>query len=672
MMAVAVILTMVSAAWAQVNVLTRNYDNQRTGANLSETILNSSNVNPAQFGKLFMLPVDDQVFAGILYVSNLSIAGGMHNVIFVATVNNTVYAFDADTFGPPLWQRSFNGTGRPTHNSEVGQACGTYRDFLGNGNFGNLANIGIVGTPVIDGTTHTMYFVVRTVEGTATMQRLHAIDITTGLERAGSPTVIDQTVTFPGTGEGGNGTVVMFNPVTANQRPGLALSQGVVYVGWSSYCDTHPYHGWMMSFDPTSLARLGVFNTTPNGVGASAWMSGAAPAIDAAGNLYITTGNGSNNGTTDFSESMLKLAPTTLTLTDFFTASNFNNLDNTDLDFNPSGPVLLPGTNFVTTGAKEGKVYLVDTGNLGHFAAGDTEIQQVLQAVDPTIRGTGTHHIHNASPVWNSPQGLNLYVWGENDFLHGYRFDPVAKMFQVPSFSDGGVLAPAGMPGGHMVISANGNTPGTGVLWASLPRNGDANQMTVAGHLYAFNAENLNLLWSSTGPGDDTLNFAKGSPPVEANGKVFLASQSNFVSVYGLKSGPPVSLNLALNRPATGSPVTGGVSCDPADTPDKAFNGSAEGGPADKWCSAATNPFLQVDLGSNFSLNRFVLEFAGAGGEDLGMNIQSYMVQVSVDGTNFETVANVTGNLFSIATHDITPAIGRFAQPVVQSGRWPA
>src|SRR5260370_16653597 len=138
MMGVAVILNMVSAAWAQVNVLTRNYDNQRTGANLSESILNSSNVNPAQFGKLFMLPVDDQVFAGILYVSNLSIAGGMHNVIFVATVNNTVYAFDADTFGPPLWQQNFNGTGRPTHTSEVGQASAPHTAFLGNENFPNL------------------------------------------------------------------------------------------------------------------------------------------------------------------------------------------------------------------------------------------------------------------------------------------------------------------------------------------------------------------------------------------------------------------------------------------------------------------------------------------------------------------------------------------------------
>jgi hypothetical protein len=666
--AIAVILTMASAAWAQVNVLTRNYNNQRTGTNLAETILNTSNVNSAQFGKLFMLPVDDQVFAGILYVSNLTIAGGVHNVIYVATVNNTVYAFDADTFGPPLWQRSFNGTGRPTHNNEVGQACGTYQDFMGNGDFGNMANIGIVGTPVIDGTTNTMYFVVRTVEGATPtfMQRLRAIDITTGLDRL-TPQVIDNTVTFPGTGEDSDGTNVHFNPMTANQRPGLVLSNGVIYVGWSSYCDTHPYHGWVMSFDPTSLTRLGAFTTTPNGSGASAWMSGAAPAVDAAGSIYITTGNGSNNASTDFSESMLKLAPTTLTLQDWFTATNFNNLDNTDLDFNPSGPVMLPGTNFVTTGAKEGKIYVVDTGNLGHIAPGDTQIQQVFQAVDPTPRGTGTHHIHNASPVWNSPEGLNLYVWGENDFLHGFRWDPVGKQFMQPAFSSGGVLAPAGMPGGHMVISSNGATPNTGVLWSALPRNGDANQMTVAGHLFAFNAETLALLWSSTGPGDDTLNFAKGSPPVEANGKVYLASQSNFVSVYGLKSGPPVNLNLALGHPATGSATSGSAPCDPGDTPDKAFNGSSEGGITDKWCSAVSNPFLQVDLGSTFSVNRFLLEFGGAGGEDLGTNIGSYLIQVSVDGTNFETVADVTRNVFSIATHDITPTIGRFVRLVVLS-----
>src|SRR5262245_30389706 len=175
------------SAWpllAQVNVLTRSNDNQRTGANLAETSLNVSNVNPGQFGKLYSLRVDDQVYASVLYVSNLAIAGGTHNVIYVATVNNTVYAFDADTFGPPLWERNFNGGGRPTRNTEVGQACGTYRDYIG--------NIGIVGTPVIDAATGTMYFVTRTVEGTpaATVQRLQAIDIANGADRPGAPQAV--------------------------------------------------------------------------------------------------------------------------------------------------------------------------------------------------------------------------------------------------------------------------------------------------------------------------------------------------------------------------------------------------------------------------------------------------------------------------------------------------
>src|SRR5271169_5786447 len=153
------------------NVLTRNYDNQRTGANTTETVLSTSNVNSSQFGKLFMLPVDDQVYAGVLYMSGLQIAGGTHNVVFVATNNNTVYAFDADTLGPPLWVRNFNGTGQPLMNTEVGgQGCNDYR-----------GNIGIVGTPVIDSSSSgTMYFVTRTLENGSTVQRLRAINVVNG------------------------------------------------------------------------------------------------------------------------------------------------------------------------------------------------------------------------------------------------------------------------------------------------------------------------------------------------------------------------------------------------------------------------------------------------------------------------------------------------------------
>jgi peptidylprolyl isomerase len=206
-----------------------------------------------------------------------------------------------------------------------------------------------------------------------------------------------------------------------------------------------------------------------------------------------------------------------------------------------------------------------------------------------------------------------------------------------------------------MTVSADGSHAGTGILWATLPRFGDANQMTVPGVLYAFNAENLSLLWSSNGPGDDPLNFAKGSPPIVANGKVYVASISKFVSVFGVKKRAPQSQNLALNARATGS-----ESCHPSQTPDKAFNGSTESGPDDKWCSSAVNPFLQVDLGQNLSIGRFVVEHAGAGGDDFNLNTRDFTIQVSPDGTNFTTVTSVTANIESITTHDIAPTVARY------------
>jgi hypothetical protein len=250
-------------------------------------------------------------------------------------------------------------------------------------------------------------------------------------------------------------------------------------------------------------------------------------------------------------------------------------------------------------------MYVVDSRKMGGQAPGDIQISQVVQAVDPTIRPTLTHHMHNAIPAWQSPQGLNVYVWGESDFLRAFHFDPSTNKFAVPATATGTVLAPSGMPGGMMTVSANASHSGTGVLWATLPRAGDANQMTVPGDLYAFDAEKLSLLWSSAAAGDDPLNFAKGSPPIVANGKVYVASISNFVSVYGPRKHQPKAQNLALHARATGS-----APCDPSQTPDKAFNNSAEGGPNDKWCSSTANPFLQADLGRNLTISRFVLEHA--------------------------------------------------------------
>lgn len=631
---------------AHFQALTRSYDNQRTGANLSEKKLKPANVNARHFGKLFMLPVDDQIYAGLLYASGVPMAGGKRNVLYVATVNNTVYAFDADKLGPPLWQRNFNGAGRPTRNQEVGQACRTYNDFIG--------NIGIVGTPVI-GPDRTMYFVTRTVEAGATIQRLRAIDIVTGKERPNSPQVVQASV--PGTGAGATGSTLAFNPVTENQRPALAISDGTVYVGWASFCDTGPYHGWMISYDATTLAQLAVFNTSPNGSMAGIWMSGAGPALDSAGNLYISTGNGTFDGSSAFGESMIKLAPKSLRLLDFFTPSSFITLNDSDLDFGSEGPTILPDTNLFVVGGKENKMYLLNTGNMGKQVAGDGQIPQVFQVVDSTLRPTLSHHMHNSNAIWKGPQGLNLYVWGENDFPRAFRFDPATRKFILPAIATGDILPPSGMPGGMTTISAKGSHGGTGILWAAAPRAGDANQMTVPGNLYAFNAEDLKLLWSSASAGDDPLNFAKGSPPLVANGKVYVASISNFVSVYGRKKGHANLQDLALGHPATGS-----APCAPDQTPDKAFNGSTEGGPSDKWCSSAASPWLTVDLGANTSIGRFIVEHAGAGSDDFLLNTRDFNIQVSADGANFNTVVSVTGNIQSITTHDIPPTMARFVR----------
>ena len=625
-------------------VLTRSYGNLRTNANLSEKTLTPANVNSNHFGKLFMLPVDDEIYAGVLYVADLSIAGSKHNVLYVATVNNSVYAFDADKLGPPLWYRNFNGAGRPTRNIEVGQACHIYHDFRG--------NIGIIGTPVI-GPDHTMYFVTRTVEYGTTVQRLHAIDITTGDDRANSPQTIEASV--QGTGDGAVNGVVAFNPITENQRPALAVSKGTVYIGWASFCDTRPYHGWMMAYDAATLAQVGVFNSSPNGNMAGIWMTGAGPAFDAVGNLYITTGNGTFDGSTEFGESIVKLDPRSLRVLDYFTPSNFNTLNDFDLDFGTQGPTMLPVGNLMVVGGKEGKIYVVDVAKMGKNVPGDIQIDQEVQAVDPTIRPTMSHHLHNAIPAWKSAKGLNVYVWGESDFLRAYRYDASTGKFAVPAVAVGSILAPAGMPGGMMTVSANGSR--SGILWATLPLLGDANHATVPGNLFAFDAENLNLLWSSTSAGDDPLSFAKGSPPVVANGKVYVASQSRFVSVYGLRKGGPEVQNLAFRARSSGS-----APCDPAETPDKALNGNAEGGPSDKWCSSASNAFLQADLGSNVSVGRIVLEHAGAGGDDFSQNTRDFNLQVSSDGTNFTTVTSVKENDQSITTHDITPVQARYVR----------
>jgi hypothetical protein len=499
------------SALNSVNVITRNYNNSRTGANLIEGALDTTRVSSSYFRKLFQINLQNQVFggtsyvsevyAGLLYASAVPIAGGVHNVLYVATVNNTVYAFDAD-IGIPLWGPiNFNNGFRPPNHANVGGRCGTYNDFDG--------NMGIVGTPVIDASTLTMYLVSRTVETSGYVQRLRAIDITTGAERMAAATI---------------GTI---NPMTNNQRAALALSQGKVYVAWASHCDTTPYTGRVLAFSTSNLAQVAAFNAAPTVGMSGIWHGGGGPIVDGAGNLFYATGNSDTLPTaTDYPMSILKLDPMLNRLGSFRPSRLLNTSDD---DLASSGPIVVPGTNLLVMGGKGGGFcYLLNMNTMA-------EVQPNWQCVDPNnVRSGQSHHLHNAMVAWQSPAGLNLYTWGENDFGRAWRFN--GTTFNTPAVSVSNVLPPLGMPGGMMTLSAAASATGTAVLWVSMPLSGDANQNTVPGVVRAFNAEDLTQeLWnSSRASGDNPGNFSKGSIPIVANGMVYLASISGIVSAYGV------------------------------------------------------------------------------------------------------------------------------------------
>ena len=281
---------------------TYHNDNLRTGQNNNETVLTTANVNQTQFGKLFSYSLDGIAFASPLYVASVSIPGnGFHNVVYVATEHDSVYAFDADGLSTTaLWHVSFLGSGVTTI------PCGD------TGECGDIpVEVGITGTPVIDPTTGTLYVVVNTKEnGTNYFQRLHALDITTGAEKFGGPVVISGSV--PGTGDGSLGGMVSFNALQECQRPGLLLSNGVVYLGFGSHGDNRPCHGWVLGYNATTLQRTMIYNVTPNAFGGGVWQGGGGLATDATGNIYFTTSNGTfdaNTGGVDYGDSVEKLSP---------------------------------------------------------------------------------------------------------------------------------------------------------------------------------------------------------------------------------------------------------------------------------------------------------------------------------------------------------------------------
>ena len=499
------------AAMAQVNVYTRSYDNARTGANLQETILTPANVNSTNFGKLFTFHTDGEIYAQPLYVSNLAIAGGTHNVVFVASMLNTIYALDADT-GTELWSQNFGSPIIP-------------EDVENDQNISWAAGLGILSTPGIDPTTNIMYFVSGSQPSNGAMQfsfNLNAIEIATGLPVSGSPVTIAATYSTPDLT-----SPLVFNAQTQNPRSGLALANGNVYITFASHDDMTPYNGWVLAYSTSTLAQTAVYSDTTIGTQGGIWSAGQAPSIDAAGNLYISTGNGSfgttPNNLVQTGNSFIKLSPN-LQLLDYFTPYNSAVMNSGDMDLGSSGLLLIPNTNYVLGGGKEGVLYLVDTTAMGELNVSSDNVRQEFQAV----YGVGTSHIHGGPVYFNSDlNGPTTYVWGENDVLRGFLFNTTTGLLTTTPFATSTMTAPAtnndgAMPGGFLAISANGAS--NGILWASTPYNGDATHQSVQGVLYAFNADTLSLLWTDkTNDARDEIGmFAKYVPPVVANGKVYV------------------------------------------------------------------------------------------------------------------------------------------------------
>jgi Putative Ig domain len=521
-------------------VYTYHNDLSRDGTNTSEYALTTANVNSSTFGKLFSCQADAAIYTQPLWVSNITISGAKHNIVVVATMHDTVYAFDADA-NPCVtyWHSQFIPSGETFY---------TAADVFTNSIF---PDIGILGTPVIDSTSNTIYFVTKTKNitgpGLVAHQRLHALNLADGTEIANSPVELDSSITVPGNCEGGS--TIAFNAASENQRPGLALVNGVVYIAWASHGDHDPYHGWVIGFNATSLSRVSAFNTTPNaaeGLGycrAGIWMSGGAPAADAAGNLYVITGNGVFDGTSAFGDSFLKLGATNgLSLTDWFTPMNQLSLDTFDQDLGAGGAAVLvdqtsgPHPHVIIGGGKSQVLYILDRTNMGHFTSGGPD--KVVQTLNPSETSFST------PAFWQN----TLYFFGFNGPGLAYTFLPASDTFN-PSVASSTAVS-FSFPGASPSVSSNGNS--NGIVWtidAHTSGTGD-NGPASAGPavVHAFDATNLGTeLWNSSQvPADAAGNAVKFTVPTVANGKVYVGTRGNDttlgagtvfgeVDVYGLK-----------------------------------------------------------------------------------------------------------------------------------------
>ncbi|MDP9168610.1 MAG: hypothetical protein M3O32_21510, partial [Actinomycetota bacterium] len=535
------------AAPTGFGVVTNRYDNSRLGANTSETTLNVANVGGGKFGLLFSRQVDGHLYAQPLYLPGLTINGAVHNVVFVATEHDSVYAFDADNaaVATPLWQVSLGtpmdavpgaGTGHPL----VPPQTVTCRDMF--------PKTGITSTPVIDRATGRMFVVAKTYDvASATYhQSLHALDVLTGKDVAGSP--VEITGSVKGTGVGGDDAgAIPFSAYHHLNRPGLLLTGGNVYIAFASHCDDPPYHGWVFAYGADTLTQKGIYNTTPNGTQGGIWQSGMGLVGDT-NDVYFVSGNGdfdpTNSGSAlGLSVGHLKLGAAGFNVADWWTAPNAGALNAHDVDLT-SAPVLLPNPKVMVAGGKDGNFYVFDPANLGKYQAAGTNILQTF----PTASASAQAHIHSGPVYWNGPKGPTLYVWPQGLTLRSYAF--TGNQIATAIVSEH-LAHTATHPGGNVSLSANGSMAGTGVVWATFtstvidtvsPTNkGDSWHNLVPGAFFAFDAANLTTpIWTSLAnkARDDSGIFAKFNPPIVANGRVYVASQMSpdggKLLVYGL------------------------------------------------------------------------------------------------------------------------------------------
>jgi hypothetical protein len=517
----AALATRTVASTVGSDVTTYHNDNARTGQNLTETILSSANVRSSAFGKIVHLTLDGKVDAQPLYLSGLTIPGrGARDVLYAATEHGTVYAIDAGS-STSIWAKSMLGAGEVP--SEAVGGCGQV-----------TPEIGVTATPVIDRANGVMFVVAMSKSGSTYFQRLHALDLATGAEMFGGPRNI--TATYPK-----NGGSVTFDPRLYEERSGLTLTNGKLILAFTSHCDQGAYTGWVMAYNPTTLAQTSVLNVTPNGSMGAIWMAGAGPAADAAGNIYLLDGNGTFDTTLNgsgfpingnYGNAFLKISTTgALAVADYFATFDTVSKSNADSDLGSGGTLLLPDmidsggvTRRLAIGAgKDGHIYVVNRDSMGKF---NPSANLIYQDIANAIGG-----------VWSMPAYFNntLYYGAVSDNLKAFAIANARVATSAATRSAGTFAYPGTTPS----ISASGTS--NGIAWAVENANPAV--------LHAYNAANLGqeLYNSKQGPnGRD--NFGSGNKfitPMIANGRVYVGTQTG-LAVFGLLNGPAAPTNVRI------------------------------------------------------------------------------------------------------------------------------